>query len=161
MSLEFREITKDNWEQCIALRPPESQRKLIPTNLYALAESKFLVDRVPLAVYDGDTMVGMVVCSFNPQLHRAWLHRIMIGEEFQGKGTMRRTLRKAIRRFQRLPGCTIIGVDYRPENAELARFFEGFGFRRTGQSTPTGDVVACLRVEQIAPDDESETAEGF
>src|SRR5687767_13171137 len=131
MNLVLREITRDNWQDCIRLRVPPSQRGYVLTNVYALAESKFHPERVPLGVYDGKTMVGMVVCSFAPELERAWIHRLMIGEQHLDKGYTRLTMQKILNRLRKLPGCGLIGVDWRPGNTSLAKFYESFGFRRT------------------------------
>jgi diamine N-acetyltransferase len=147
MHLEFKEITRDNWEQCIRLRVPPTQTKYLPSNVYALAESKFLTDRVPLAVYDGRTMIGMVTCSYAPEIGRAWIHRLMIADSFRNKGYTHAALRKLLHRLRKLPGVGVIGADYRPDNQILARVFDHFGFHVTGQVTASGDTVACLKVE--------------
>jgi RimJ/RimL family protein N-acetyltransferase len=107
---------------------------------------------VPLGVFDGKTMVGMVVCSYAPELGRAWIHRLMISQEFPNKGYTRLTMVRLLQRLAKLPGCSIIGVDYRPENTIMEQFYDAFGFRKTGQLTGTGDVVACLRLSQDIPD---------
>src|SRR5690606_27688226 len=102
MHVVLREITRDNWEQVIRLRVPEVQRKFIPTNVYALAESKFLAERLPLAIYDGQTLIGMTVCSYNPDLGRAWIHRLVVAEEYLNQGYTRAAMRKIIRRMRKL-----------------------------------------------------------
>jgi diamine N-acetyltransferase len=54
MTVTLCEITKDNWRHCIALDPGEASKAFIPSNLYALAESKFSPSFVPLGDLCGE-----------------------------------------------------------------------------------------------------------
>ena len=159
MELSLREITKDNWQTCIALRVTKKQIPYIPSNIFSLAESKFLPERVPLGIFDGEEMVGLVVCSYSPEIGRAWIHRIMIDQDHQNKGYSRATMQKILQRLTRIPGCKLIGADWRPGNSNLEKCYASFGFQKTAQRTPDGDIVAILRLngtaEQIRESDES------
>ena len=150
MELSLREITAENWQHCIALRVTKKQIPYIPSNIFSLAESKFLPDRVPLGIFDGDEMVGLVVCSYSPEIGRAWIHRIMIDDNHQNKGYSRATMQKILQRLTRIPGCKLIGADWRPGNANLEKCYASFGFQKTGQRTAEGDIVAILRVNGTA-----------
>src|SRR5436853_5705212 len=150
MELSLREITAQNWQDCIALRVSKKQIPYIPSTIFSLAESKFLPDRVPLGIYDGDAMIGLVVCSYSPEIGRAWIHRIMIDESHQNKGDSRGTMQKILQRLTRIPGCKLIGADWRPGNASLEKCYNSFGFQKTGQRTAEGDIVAILRLNGSA-----------
>ena len=159
MDLALREITAQNWQECISLRVTKKQIPYIPSNIFSLAESKFLPDRVPLGIFDGEAMVGLVVCSYSPEHARAWIHRIMIDEKFQNKGYSRATMQKILQRLTRIPGCKFIGADWRPGNSNLEKCYASFQFQKTGQRTAEGDVVAILRLNdpaaQLRESDES------
>jgi len=159
MDITLREITAENWQQCIALRVTKKQIPYIPSNIFSLAESKFLPERVPLGIFDGPEMVGLVVCSYSPEHGRAWIHRIMIDENHQNKGYSRGTMQKILQRLSRIPGCKLIGADWRPGNSNLEKCYSSFGFQKTGQRTAEGDIVAILRLngtaESIRESDES------
>ena len=146
MGVTLREITAENWQQCIALRVSKKQIPYLPSNIFSLAESKFLPERVPLGIYDGQTMVGLIVCSYTPEHGRAWIHRIMIDENFQNKGYSRACMQTVLRRLMQMDGCKVIGVDWRPGNSNLEKCYSSFGFKKTGQRTAEGDIVAILRV---------------
>jgi diamine N-acetyltransferase len=150
MNITLREITAENWQECIKLRVTKKQIPYIPSNIFSLAESKFLPDRVPLGIYDDQTMVGLVVCSYTPEHGRAWIHRIMIDDGCQNKGYSRSTMQKVLQRLQRVPGCKLIGVDWRPGNSNLEKCYQSFGFKKTGQRTSEGDIVAILRIDESA-----------
>ena len=150
MAITLREITADNWQDCIALRVAKKQIPYIPSNIFSLAESKFLPERVPLGIYDGHAMIGLVVCSYSPDHGRAWIHRIMIDQEHQNKGYSRATMQKILQRLTRIQGCKLIGADWRPGNSNLEKCYNSFGFQKTGQRTAEGDIVAILRLNGTA-----------
>ena len=150
MDITLREITAQNWQDCIALRVTKKQIPYIPSNIFSLAESKFLPDRVPLGIFDGPDMVGLVVCSYSPEHGRAWIHRIMIDENHQNKGYSRGTMQKILQRLTSIPGCKLIGADWRPGNSNLEKCYTSFRFQKTGQRTPEGDIVAILRLNGSA-----------
>ena len=159
MDITLREITAENWQQCIALRVTKKQIAYIPSNIFSLAESKFLPERVPLGIFDGQEMVGLVVCSYSPDHGRAWIHRIMIDQNVQNKGYSRATMQKILQRLGRISGCKLIGADWRPGNSNLEKCYSSFGFQKTGQRTAEGDIVAILRlngtVDAVRESDES------
>ena len=146
MNLGLLEITRENWEQCVRLKVPKVQASYMPSNLYSLAESKFYPDRVPLGIYDGAKMVGLVVCSFEPESGRAWIHRIMIDAQQQGKGYTRATVRKSFRRLANLPGCKSISVDYPQGNDSMETFYLAMGFKATEETTAGGNVIVALPI---------------
>ena len=147
MRLTLREIDQGSWEECIRLRVAKHQVSFTPPNVYSLAESKFLPDRVPLGIYANDKMIGLLVCSFDPESGDAWIHRLMIDADQQSKGYTRAPMKKIIRRLSRLEGCRRIGVKYPVKSNDWGRFYERFGFQANGQRTEAGDVIAWLSTE--------------
>ena len=145
----MKEITAENWQECIALRVSKKQIPYVPSNIFSLAESKFIPERVPLGIYDGQKMVGMVVCSYTPEHGRAWIHRVMIDENHQNKGYSRGAMQKILERMGRIAGCKVIGVDWRPGNSNLEKCYQSFGFKKNGQRTEAGDVVAVLMLNGV------------
>src|SRR6266567_2561955 len=124
MTVTLCEITKDNWRHCIALDPGEASKAFIPSNLYALAESKFSPSFVPL---------GICVES------------VMVDARYQGKGYGTTALRLVIERLRQLPRCTIVSLEYDRANEQAARFYSRLGFRKVAESA-TGGEIAHLHV---------------
>ena len=54
----LRAIDRNNWEQCIHLKPAQEQQRFIASNLYSIAESQFLPGFVTRAVYLDDRPIG-------------------------------------------------------------------------------------------------------
>ncbi len=63
MPITLKEITKDNYVECIRLKVRDNQR-FVASNVYSLAESKYEPENIPMAVYAGETMVGFVMVVF-------------------------------------------------------------------------------------------------
>ena len=85
MTVTLREITKDNWRHCIALDPGEASKAFIPSNLYALAESKFSPSFVPLGIYVESVMVGFVMYNTQVEADGSYsIYSMMVDARYQG-----------------------------------------------------------------------------
>jgi diamine N-acetyltransferase len=138
----LREVTRDNWKQCVRLQVDESQAGFVAPNAFSLAESKFEPTCVPLAVYAGDEMVGFAM--YDLQNGEGCLVRLMVDRAHQGKGYGRAAVREVIRRLEAHPGCRRIRTSYVPGNAVAAALYHGLGFRDTGE-VDSGEIVVELR----------------
>src|SRR6266496_4306391 len=102
MTVTLREITRDNWRECIQVQVATSQTRFVASNLYSLAQSKYEPECVPLAVYDDEQMVGFVM--YRPEDHglaKIWfIDRLMIGEGHQKKGYGRAAMTLLIDRLR-------------------------------------------------------------
>jgi len=143
MTVTLRDITKDNWRHCIALDPGEVSKAFIPSNLYALAESKFSPSFVPLGIYVESVMVGFVM--YNTQAEADGSYSMMVDARYQGKGYGTAALRLVIERLRQLPRCITISLEYDRENEQAARFYGRLGFRKVAESA-TGGEIAHLHV---------------
>lgn len=132
--ITLQEITAETWEQCVKLKVRSDQEHFIAFNVYSLAQSKYEPGLLPLAVYDGETMVGFVMYSEQPyEPGKYFIYRVMVGAEFQGKGYGRAAMQALIERMKMLPDCREIVLSYEPENAVAERLYESLGFRKTGE----------------------------
>jgi len=61
----LREITMENFHNCLDLKVNEDQKNFVASNMYSLAEAKADGVSVPLAIYDDETMVGFVMYNFD------------------------------------------------------------------------------------------------
>ena len=58
MTMTLREIGRENWEQCVRLEVAPEQERFVASNAVSLAQSKYEPEWTPLALYDGEEMVG-------------------------------------------------------------------------------------------------------
>ena len=148
MSVTLREITKDTWRHCIQLDPGPAGKNFIPSNLYALAESKFAPSFIPLGIYAGSVMVGFVMYNTQPEVDGSYsIYTMMVDARYQGKGYGTAALRLVLERLRQLPHCTTVSLQYDRVNERAARLYRRFGFREVAES-PTGGVLAQLHVTE-------------
>ncbi len=145
MEVCLRPITIENWRQCIKLTLKEEQRDFVASNVYSLAEAAYETCCVPLAIYDGDMMVGFIMYALDPDDEAYWIYRFMVDRDHQGQGYGRKGLRQVIERLKVLPGCDKIFLSYEPENLVAEKLYESMGFAKTGQ-IEHGEIVSCLNL---------------
>jgi len=137
----LREITKDNFIECIRLKVRDDQR-FVASNVFSIAESKVEPKNIPMAVYAGETMVGFVMYDLDYPARELYISRLMIDQRYQHKGYGRETL-EALRQI----GLQDAGVDKltlstNPENAYGIRVYEKFGFKDTGKMDDGEEVFS-------------------
>jgi len=143
LEVSLRPITVDNWQQCVRLTLKEEQRDFVAPNMYSLAQAAYETYCVPLAIYEGETMVGFVMYALNPDDNAYWIYRLMIDRDHQGKGYGREGMRQVIERLKALPGCDKIFISYEPENSAAEKLYESMGFAKTGR-IEHNEIVSCL-----------------
>ena len=143
MTLTLKEITSENWEECIELQPNEDQKQFIASNLYSLAQSKFLPTFETLAVYKDQLMVGFVMFGIDPDDSQYWIYRLMIDSSHQGNGYGIETMKQVIERIKAKPDATDIMVAYHPENKAAAALYGKLGFEVLGKA-PWGEIMTRL-----------------
>jgi diamine N-acetyltransferase len=146
MSVTLKELTQDNWEACIDLKVHPEQKDFVASNLYSIAESQFYPGCVPLAVHDGDTLVGFIM--YEPDLLSQlegvyFICRLMIDCAYQGKGYGRMAMQQVIERLRKYPDCRVIRTSYVPENTMAAKLYYGLGFLPTGE-VEDGEIILQL-----------------
>lgn len=152
MATVLRDVTKENWQECVRLKLAPEQEHFVASNAYSLAEAKFMPTFIPQAIYDRDeatgaeTMVGFVMYGYYPdgepplgQCH--WIYRLMIAREHQGRGHGRAALREVLRRLEADPGCPAVLIGYETDNTVAQKLYRDLGFAETGPA-PWGELVA-------------------
>jgi len=143
--VHLREINQDNWKQAIRLAVAPDQKRFVASNLYSIAEAIFNPTFAPLAIYnEAETMVGFLMHGANPDNDELWILRLMVGQQYQGRGYGRAAMEEIIRRLQARPDCQEIFTSYKPGNHVAARLYQSLGFEDTGR-IEDGELVVCLR----------------
>lgn len=85
--IALRRITKENYEECFALKVTDSQMDFVPSNVYSLAQAWiFIFTSFPFAIYDDNTMVGFIMLGYYEIKNYYTIWRFMIDENYQNKG---------------------------------------------------------------------------
>lgn len=150
MSITLREITQDNFFECIKLKVAESQEKYVAHNMYSLAESKVFTYLIPLAVYNDDEMVGFSLHGKDPDDGKYWIVRLMIGERFQGKGYGKQSTLELIKQMSQYGDCDEIFLDYVKGNIGAEKLYEKIGFKPTGETDKDGNIIMSYDLKNNA-----------
>jgi diamine N-acetyltransferase len=141
--IELREITMENFRECIKLEVGDHQRMFVASNMYSLAEAKADGVSNPLAIYAEDQMVGFIMYCFDPELNLGYIDRLMVGADYQARGYGRAAMIEVIKRLQNTPSCQRIRTSFHPENEVADNLYTSLGFRKTGE-IDEGEVVVVL-----------------
>ncbi len=132
MKITLREITPENFEECINLKVSESQKAFVAPNVNSIAQSKLYPTYNTFAVYSDDEMVGFVMFGWDEDDKQFFLGRLMIDEKHQGKGFGKAATLEVIERLKENPDCKAIYLSFVPENTSAEKLYERVGFERTG-----------------------------
>ena len=146
MAVKLREITPENFRECIDLKVSAAQNSFVASNLMSIAQSKIYPTRQTFAVYDNDKMVGFVMYGFDPDDRRYYLGRLMIDERFQGQGYGRATVLEVIERLKQIEDCREVYLSFVPENTTAEALYKSVGFERTGELNH-GEIVMRYIIE--------------
>lgn len=131
--VSFREITKQNFWDCINLEVAEEQSEYVTSNAVSLAQSKYQPECVPLGIFSDDEMVGFAMYCIDADDGEYWIYRMMIDKRFQGRGYGKKALEllAGIIMEDRSRHSIFLGV-HRESLAAVA-LYSDFGFKFTRQ----------------------------
>ena len=146
--IDFRQITFDNWVECINLTVTEEQQNYVASNLYSLAEAYAAINTgytpTLYAIYTGDVMVGFLMYDHekgNPEEtgyqvnDHYFMLRLMIDKNHQGKGYGKQAIKKMIEEIKALPQRTtnLIYTSIEPTNITAEKAYNSVGFQLIGE----------------------------
>ncbi len=149
MNVTLREITPENFEECVNLKVADGQASFVAPNLRSIAQSKIYPTVTPMAVYAGEEMVGFVLFGLDTDDGRFYLVRLMVDEKHQGKGYGRAAVGAVIEKLGENPDCREIYLSFVPENTGAEALYKSIGFERTGEISQ-GEVVMRYAIENNA-----------
>ena len=157
--VELKEITEDNFEECICLSLTEEQREFIASNAYSLSEA-YAVENggihvpMPYAIYHGNDMVGFVMAIYQPideddlqdDENVYYLSRMMIDKRYQGNGYGKEAMLRMIEIMKTYPygSAEAVVLSCSKENVIAYRLYKSLGFVDTGEFDEYGDVYCRL-----------------
>ncbi|VFT14378.1 spermidine acetyltransferase [Pseudomonas aeruginosa] len=131
--IELRTITRDDWETCIDLKVARHQAHFVASNLYSLAQSRFLPGFRAVGIHHGGRMVGFALYGPDADDGHYWLYRLMIDRRYQGKGHGRAALQRiiaSVRRTRRRSDRLMVA--YAVDNDVARQLYRDAGFVEQG-----------------------------
>ncbi|MGM9550089.1 MAG: GNAT family N-acetyltransferase [Faecousia sp.] len=158
--IRLRKIDARNIWDITALEVREDQRTFVATNTQSILEAYCAITNggvaMPFGIYDGETPVGFVMIGYGcddwedaPPIARenysVW--RLMIDQNFQGKGYGKAALAEALDYIRTFPRgkAEYCYLSYEPENAVAKRLYHSFGFWENGEMDGE-EIVAVLKL---------------
>ncbi|BFH15095.1 GNAT family N-acetyltransferase [Paenibacillus melissococcoides] len=142
MNIHLQPITAGNWKECIALEVAPEQEGFIASNLYSIAEARFLDGFQCKGIYLDKCMIGFAMYGIDPDDGKYWIYRFMVDASYQGQGYGKRALQLLLDEIGAQPDRTehcLLG--YNPKNEAARRLYASAGFVETGIA-PWGEMMA-------------------
>lgn len=138
MDIELREITMENFRQCLELELTETQKGFVASNMFSLAEAKADGVSQPRAIYHDGEMVGFVMYWYDAANGKGWIDRLMVDVKHQGKGYGKAAMQEVMKNLQNERGCLHIQTSYGIGNDIARDLYLSLGFEDTGKTTDDG-----------------------
>ena len=141
MDIILQPVTAVNWRDLIKLKVREDQNHYVASNLYSIAEAQFgweeggHWDFYPFGAYANDEPVGFVMycLNFDHPRFQAFIMRLMVDDQFQGKGYGREIMRQVLDGFRADERIKNVGISYEPENEVARNLYASLGFVEPGE----------------------------
>lgn len=130
--ITFREIDKSNYMDCICLQVADNQKGFVADNARSLLEAHYEEGIYTRAIYDGDTMVGFVLFDYDPEIPGWSLSRMMIGQQYQGRGYGTAAVKALLQYFRDTMGIREVYLCVERENTVAAALYHKLGFCDVG-----------------------------
>lgn len=140
MNVSLREITPENFKECVNLKVADDQKTFVAANVMSIAQSKIYPTMNVRAVYAGDEMVGFVMYGLDTDDGKYYLVRLMIEERQQGKGYGKAAALAVVEEMKQIADCREFYLSFVPENTHAERLYQNIGFERTGEISE-GEIV--------------------
>jgi diamine N-acetyltransferase len=133
--VHLRNVTLDNFRECIGLEVNQNQQGLVASNVQSLAEAKVNSNLFPLAIYDAAVagyekpqlpMVGFTMYEIADGV--GFIMRLMIARQYQQQGYGRAAMLEAIRRLKLYPEVELIATSHRRGNKVASKLYRSLGF---------------------------------
>lgn len=128
--MEFREIDKSNYRDCMALTIDDSQEGFVADNKQSLVEAAYEDGLYVLGIYHEETMVGFVLYDYDDSFPGWSMSRFMIGKQFQGKGYGKRAVLAFLDYFKRKHNADKLYISVSLENTVARKMYASIGFEK-------------------------------
>lgn len=126
--MEFREINKSNYWDCMALTIHDHQEGFVADNKQSLIEAAYEDGLYTLGIYHEETMVGFILYDYDDSLPGWSMSRFMIGRQFQGKGYGKQATVAFLEYFKSRHNADRIYISVSLENTVARKMYSSIGF---------------------------------
>lgn len=126
--MEFREINKSNYWDCMELIIDESQEGFVADNKQSLVEAAYEDGLYTLGIYLEETMIGFVLYDYDETIPGWSMSRFMIDKQFKGKGYGKQAAIAFLEYFKTKHIADKIYISVSLENTVAHKMYSSIGF---------------------------------
>lgn len=130
MEVEFREIDKTNYEECIKLTVSNNQKRFVAPNQDSLVQAAYEEDLYPLGIYQNNKMVGFILYDYDIELAGWSMSRFMIDFKYQNSGIGKEALLEFINYFKEKHGDKPLFTSAEVDNNVAINMYKSIGFKQ-------------------------------
>jgi diamine N-acetyltransferase len=146
VTVELREVTGETVRAICRLTVAPHQESFVAPNAVSIAEAYFHPTAWFRAIYADGEPVGFLMLDDDAATPLYTLWRLMIAEQFQGRGYGTRAIELLIDYVRSRPGATTLMTSWVPGERGPAEFYRKLGFEPTGE-IDEGEVVGRLALD--------------
>ena len=128
--MEFREIDKSNYWDCMTLTVDKDQENFVADNKQSLIEATFEDNIYTLGIYYKEIMIGFILYDYDETLPGWSMSRFMVGKQYQGKGYGKKTAAlEFLEYFKSKHNADKIYISVSLENTVACKMYGDIGFK--------------------------------
>ncbi len=144
MNLEIHDVTATNYRDILQLKVAQSQKDYIETPYECLEDSVEWKQFKPVGLYVETELVGFAMYGFfkgEGAKGRLWIDRLLIDEQFQGRGLGTQFMCKLVETVREEYGVQAIYLSVYPENEGAVRLYRKLGFEFIEERDVNGEHI--------------------
>ena len=143
----FKDITCDNWKECIRLKLNDDEKDFICSNVYSIAEAQFYPKSISKAIYDDEQMVGYTLFGEDENdSNLFYIDRLMISKDFRNKGYANEAIQLIIKEGIK-NGFNLIGTSTEPENIKIQNLLKKIDFYTKNELDDSGEIIYYYQIK--------------
>lgn len=132
--VELREITIENYEECLSLKIADSQKNFVSSNVLSLAQAWVYYNTAfPFAIYADNVMVGFIMLGYYEAKGYYTVWKFMIDEKYQNKGYGKQALKLGIDYLVDRFKVKEVHIAYHSDNRIARNLYASMGFCETDE----------------------------
>ena len=151
--IEIKLVDESSFQAVLDLKISEADERarFVSPNVRSLADAWLYRengDVFPMAIYWNELVVGFLLLEIDKDEAEYFIWRIMIGQQYQGRGYGRKALEVLIKEARMDSACTHIVADYVVGNEKMKHLLTSLGFQETGFIEENNEVAMRLDLKK-------------
>lgn len=151
--IEIKLVDESSFQAVLDLKISEADERarFVSSNVRSLADAWLYRengDVFPMAIYWNELVVGFLLLEIDKDEAEYFIWRIMIGQQYQGRGYGRKAVEVLIKKAQMDFACNHIIADYVVGNEKMKHLLTSLGFQETGFIEENNEVAMRLDLKK-------------